>query len=377
VARSTLNFFPSLLLLAGALGCSDSSDELSGGPIDAGLADSSERFDAQLEPTDAATNGGRPDAAATDGAPEVDAGPADLGPPARTLEQAAIVPERDRESLLLLPGFESNALNGSWLALPLSAAVAAPTFDRRFWSNAPTARPEVAILPGTDDYPPGAGLYGFGVSPGTDVEGEIWLGLEEPEEADWAALTTGLIVYAQALGPAIVFFEGRPEDEVEALGRIWRPFGGRAGVPVFGHIVIGVQNEGASEVWINGPRAASVSDDGTTRLWDTASGRALASIPGRGLPAFSGEGTLLATPDRNGAIRLWAMARLNGFLSHGDERQWYAELSRRAQRHLGYRFDGFHLVPQARTQILTETRSRDQRRPLETSLIEWLSQGLE
>lgn len=262
MARSALNFFSLLAFTAGLLACSEPTPGLGNQQADAGTANGTDEGgpDAQtVASPDAGSDAGRP---ARDGGPTPDAGAPDLGPPVRTIETSALIPPRDLESLVLLPNFEPNALNGSWLALPLSTAAVAPTFDRRFWSDAPTRRPEVAILPGTDTYAPGAGLYGFGVSPGTDVEGEIWLALEDPEESDWAALTSGLIVYAQALGPALVIFEGRPEEERETLGRTWRPFGARAGVPIFGHFVIGVQNEGPGSVWINGPRVMSVSAEG-------------------------------------------------------------------------------------------------------------------
>lgn len=258
MARSTLNFIFGLAVVLVA--CTETSDELPAGAADAGSPDGASDLGRDAEssaPADAAVS------VESDGGPNPDGSAGDVGAPIRTVELADLVPERDRENLLLLPGFEADALNGSWLALPLSAATTGPGVDRRFWSNAPTPRPEVAVLPGTEAYPPGAGLYGFGVSPGTDVEGEIWLGLGDPEDADWEALTAGLIVYAQGIGPAIVLFEGRPEEDIEALGRTWRPFGGRAGVPVFGHLVIGVQNEGAEEVWVNGPRVASAPADGT------------------------------------------------------------------------------------------------------------------
>ena len=176
----------------------------------------------------------------------------DFGPPIRTVESAPLIPSGDRESLVLLPGFERDALNGSWLALPLTAANALPPWSTRWESDAPTERLEVAVVPGTDAYSPGAGLYGFGVSVSGALDGEIWLGVSSPERFD--ELVAGLIVYVEGQGPSIAFFEADEASEVEGAGRTWRRFQGSTGLAVQGRFVIGVQNESPEAVWVTAPR---------------------------------------------------------------------------------------------------------------------------
>jgi hypothetical protein len=49
-------------------------------------------------------------------------------------------------------------------------------------------------------------------------------------------------------------------------------------------------------------------EDGTVRLWDVATGKALAVLPGHGPIRFSPDGTRLATACRDNTIRLWDVA---------------------------------------------------------------------
>lgn len=206
----------------------------------------------------------------TDGAVAVDAGlgrpdtgdaPPDAGlddggvRPSRSIVQVDLLTPDQIANRLLLPDFETRVVNGGWLALPLQPFPGGqPAWERRIEVDVPGARPEVAVLPGTDDFAGGAGLYGFGVAAGADLEGEVWLGLPpqvSPER--WAELVTGLIAYVEGLGPAIVFFEPDEGAPVVVGGRTWRRFSGRADARLEGRVTFGVQNLGAEPVAINAP----------------------------------------------------------------------------------------------------------------------------
>lgn len=203
-----------------------------------------------------------PDSGPTDGGMDaVDLGTPDLGPPpppVRSMKApVALIPEPDLENLVLLPDF-GPALNGGWLGLPLLPGPL-PTVQRRVEFERPTELAEILVLPGTDAVPGGSGVYGTAQGVGTDVRGEVWLGLEDADEAAWSLLTAGLILYVEGMGPSIVFFEGDDRSDVVLGSRTWRRFEGSAGVSVYGRVTFGVQNAGPQPVWINGPRMSSLA----------------------------------------------------------------------------------------------------------------------
>ena len=69
----------------------------------------------------------------------------------------------------------------------------------------------------------------------------------------------------------------------------------------------------AGAVSPNGPRLAYAAPGNTIKLWDPASGQDICTLLGHTAPVhclcFNADGTVLATGDANGTVRLWATAR--------------------------------------------------------------------